>query len=35
MVTSRFLSYFTPKDRISLDGLNGISGEYQVVGIEA
>jgi hypothetical protein len=35
MVTSRFLRYFTIEDRISLDGLNGISGEYKVVGIEA
>jgi hypothetical protein len=35
MVTSRFLSYFTIEDRISLDGLNGVSGEHQVVGIEA
>jgi hypothetical protein len=35
MVTSRFLGDFTIEDRISLDGLNGVSGEYQVVGIEA
>lgn len=35
MVTSRFLSYFTPEDRIGLDGIDGFSGKYQVVGIEA
>jgi hypothetical protein len=34
MVSPRFFSYFTIEDSISLDGLNGVSGEYQVVGIE-
>jgi len=35
MVASRFLSYFALEDRIGLDGLDGFSGKYKVVGIEA
>ena len=35
MVTPRFLCYFTVEDSIGLDGINGISGEYKVVGVEA